>query len=446
MKSNDPIPTLANTTSDPNNSASSMTDGTPSLLNLPLELRETIYSEVLLQPAQAPHLLQVCREIYAEAQKFLFQRVLVFQSQSVLQTWLKEVPQNLLQHVSEVSIELQDVDLSPLLDPATPLHTWDMYERELQNLRRALEQVPHVKRFSLRALYGHQSHLYSDFLDETLRMVATVFPGLVKLGLGGNFHRQGLAFLRSFKKLKSFSFGGFSASKASQTAEILTNLPLTDITLVSQQALLTPIHHQHSSFPSMSKSFDGSVLRTLNQLASFSVDERFSSASSSALFFTSDMLSSLHSHKTLTSLSIILSRMPEESALEALADFLDKSSSIKRLELDWPDLDMEVLETNALLSNSLSSLWIRSTSMASAFDILCHILGAREAGSVPELRRVVLVRHAWDTAAVGDETELDVSTAVKAGGEYGPVSTTVEQKVSAVPSCLYEFRSSYSQI
>ncbi|KAF2687336.1 hypothetical protein K458DRAFT_386164 [Lentithecium fluviatile CBS 122367] len=386
-----------------------MAHETPPLLRLPLELQEIIYKEVLTQPFQAPQLLRVCHEIYTKALKFLFQRALVFQSQSALRRWIEQVPRDLLKYVGEITFELEDVDLTPLLASAasssveqdnavSPIHTWDIYERELGSLRRALGQLPNVKKLSLRTLTGRQPHLYHDFLDNVLEMIGFVYPGLRELCLDGDMHYQSLAFLRSLKALKAFSFDGFSASEATETAEILSSLQLTDISLVSQHALLTPTLHQHSSFTSKLQSFDGSVLRTINQLASFSVTERYS-ATSSALFFTSEILCSLHNHKTLSSLSIFLSHTPEPNALEALEEFLEKSASIERLELDWPGLDPDVMQNYVLLPVSLLTLWIRATNMATAFDILRNILNSRKAGDSPRLQQVVLVRQPWDTAA-----------------------------------------------
>jgi hypothetical protein len=400
-----------------------MIDRTSPLLKLPLELQDIIYKEVLLQPAQAPHLLRVCREIYAKAHQFLFQRSLSFRSQSALQRWIRQAPQGYLKYVGEIDFKLQDADLTPLLasassslvapmSSASPLHTWDVYERELRNLRHAFEELPNVKKFTFQALSGRQSHLYHAYLDKVLEMMGTVYPGLQELRLDGNMHHQSLAFLRTFKELKAFSFDGFSASEAAQTAEILSNLQLTNISLVSQHALLTPTYYQHSGFTSKLQSFNGSVLRTLNQLASFSVTERYS-ATSSALFFTSEILSSLHDHKTLSSLSIILSHTPEPNTLEALEEFLDNSSSIQKLELDWSELDPDILENYALLPDSLQCLWIRATNLTSAFDILWHVFNSRDSGDVPSLRRVVLGRHALEDATASDTYNGSASTIVQ---------------------------------
>ena len=422
-------------------------DGKCALLELPLELQDMIFKEVLVQPSQAPQLLQTCREIYTKAHKFIFQRALNFQSQSALQRWIQQVPRDYLQYVGEIAFELQDVDLTPLLastttfsavsdSVASPLHTWDVYMKDLADLRQAFEALPNVKKLMFRALAGRQSHLYRDYLDKVLETMGTIYPSIQELSLEGNMHHQSLTFLRTFKGLKSFSFDGFSASEAPETAEILSSLQLRNISLVSQQAVLTPTYHQHSGFTSKLQSFDSSVLRTLDQLVSFSVTEQYH-ATSSALFFTSEILGSLYDHSTLSSLSILLSYSPEASTLEALEQFLERSSSIRRLELDWSGLDPDILGRYALLPDSLQSLWIRAHGMTAAFDILWHVLSSREAGDVPNLRRVVLGRHVCDTTAKGDEEGGVISAMIQTAG--GP-SATERRWVSVMsPACFKIF-------
>jgi hypothetical protein len=390
-----------------------MFGGYSPLLDLPLELQEIIYKEVLLQPSQGPQLLRVCHEIYKKAHKFLFQRALRFEDQWALQRWVQGVPPDYLQYVGEIAVGLQDVELTPLLasTPATSSvssdssastpRIWDFYERGLTNLRQVFEELPNVKKLTIRASLGHQSRLYQDHLDKALTMMGMVYPGLHELRLDGNMHHQSLTFLPTFKYLKGFSFDGFSATEASQTAEILSSLQLTSLSLISQHGLITPTHNQERSrFTDKLQSFDSDVLRALNPLGSFSVTES-RPRSSTALFFTSEILSSLHNHQTLSKLSICLSHIPESDTVDALKNFFQNNSTIQRLELDWPDLDPDILEDHALLPNSLQHVWIRSSTLATAAKILRHMLESREAAGVPNLRWVVLGRHAWEPDAEG---------------------------------------------
>ncbi|KAF2444715.1 hypothetical protein P171DRAFT_443698 [Karstenula rhodostoma CBS 690.94] len=382
-----------------------------SLFALPLEIRELIYQDILMDPSQGPGILQTCHEVHAEAHKFLYQRPIVFRSQAVLNDWLAERPQHVLKNVHEISLELQDVDLTPLLisDLSTDssgrtrsLRTWELYEEELDALDQAFTMFPNITTLSIRATSGRQTHLYEEFMAKVLQMLTCHWPLLQDLSLEGNMHNQNLGVLKDLNALTAFSFDGFCGSKPAATAAILSKLGLTRMSIVSQPDLLTPTHGQHSSLTSKTQSFDSSVLGSIAQLAYLSISERVSSATSSALFFTSEILGSLHSHKTLSTLSLRLSHAPDEDTLDALNEFLKKSVSVDRLELDWPHLDPAILY---ILTNRLKCLWIRAASSWIASDILGTLLESREDGGVQKLRRVVLVRHGWDVGYIAEEDD-----------------------------------------
>ncbi|KAL5387568.1 hypothetical protein PMIN02_008054 [Paraphaeosphaeria minitans] len=369
---------------------------------LPLELRELIYQDVLLDPSQGPEILQACHDVHAEARKFLYQRPIVFRSQAVLTGWLADRSQKVLQDVHDISLELQDVDLTPLLnsDPSADgsgrtrsLRTWELYEEELAALDRAFTQLPNVTTLTIRATSGRQTHLYEDFVAKVLQMLASHWPLLQDLSLEGNMHNQSLDAVEALQSLTAFSFDGFCGTTPAETAALLSRLDLTRMSIVSQPSLLTPTHGHHSTFTSKLQSVDGSVIRSIAQLAFLSISEREPSTASSALFFTSEMLGSLHSHKTLSMLSLCLSRAPDEDTLDALNEFLKQSVSVDRLELDWPHLSPGVLY---VLTNRLKRLRIRAASSSAASGILCALLESREDGDVQMLRGVVLVRNSWD--------------------------------------------------
>ncbi|KAF2871872.1 hypothetical protein BDV95DRAFT_606444 [Massariosphaeria phaeospora] len=332
----------------------------PPLLSLPLELREQIYSQALSHPSNGPQLLGTCHEIYTEARKFLFQRPLVFHGQSAFYRWLAITPSNYLHHVSEIVLELHDVDLEPLLGNAADamqkssvprLLAWELYGQELERLQAALQKVHKVKLFTLRALEDQQSFLYRNFLGKVLEMLGPLYPDLQHLGLAGNFHYQSLTFLSALSQLRSFSFDGFTSSSPPETAEILSSLQhLSSLSLVSQYTLLTPTTtpHVHSAYTSKPQSFTGAVLRTMNHLASFSVTEPLRPACSPTLFLVPELLAPLHTHAALRRLAIALAYTPDKETLAALEDFMRKAP-IERLELDWPQLLPEVLEEYVLV-------------------------------------------------------------------------------------------------
>ena len=368
--------------------------------SLPLELREQIYQSLLSSPAQGSDVLRTCHEIYTEARKFLYQRPLTFRSQAVLYTWLANAPKELLSHVSKICLNVQDVDLNPILSAedsidqsCTPprLMTWELYKAELARLEQALRRIPTVKSITIRAPSSQHSFLYHKFMTGILDMLSPLFPDLLDLQLDGNFHHQNLAFLSGLKHLESFSFDGFSSSLPAATAKILSSLQhLNNLSLFSQHATLAPEFGLHSAVTAKRQSFTGDVVRTISRLASFSVTER-DPGLSPTLFFTSEVLSSLQDHKTLKGLSIHLSHTPDDETLESLGNFLERSS-IERLELDWPDLHPSVLERYRLLGGSLKVLWVRAKSEAHAFEILLSISESREGGDIRKLKKVGLVR------------------------------------------------------
>lgn len=390
-------------------------DEVPLFLTIPLELREQIYKEVLSKPSHGFAFLRTCREIYTEAHKYLFHRPLHFRSQATFYEWLEYIPSQHLHQVAEIRIELQDVDLGPLLAPAsssepttTPrLLAWELYEKDLERLESSLRSLPNLKTLTIGALPERQTFLYREYLSKFIKLLSSVWPGLQGLTLEGNFHHQSLSFLSSLPKLQSLSFDGFSSSSATEMAGILAGLHrLENLSLVSQHGLLTPTTCIHSDFTSQLQSFTGNVLRTMNQLASLSVRERIHSAASPALFFTPEMLASLHCHSTLNSLTICMSQAPNPETLEAFEAFL-KLAPIKHLELDWPSLELQVLNDYEMFPPSLKYLWVRVSSMATTFEILYTVFESREAGDMLDLRKIILLRSAWANQTT--EAEVDFS-------------------------------------
>ncbi|KAJ4305306.1 hypothetical protein N0V90_000837 [Kalmusia sp. IMI 367209] len=388
-----------------------MSGDTSSFFGLPLELRELIYKDVLVDPSQGPQILRTCREIHSEAHKFLYQRPIAFQSQSTLYQWLENKPQELLSNVQDFLLELQDVDLTPVLvskpsidqpERSRSLRTWELYDEELEGLDRAFGRLPSIKALTIRALAGQQTHLYDEFLGKVLQMLGSHYAALQDLSLEGNLQNQSLTFMRSLKTLTAFTFDGFSASEAIETAAILSSLNLTRISIVSQRTL-SATHRQHSNLGSKSQSFDGAVLRTVSHLASFSVSERIPT-SSAALFFTPEILNSLHNHETLRCLSLCLSQAPDEEMLDTLHDLLKKNRCIETLELDWPHLQVGILY---ILTDQLRSLWIRASSLTASATIIGAILESKEDGGLQQLGRVVLLRNGWDADGMVEELDSE---------------------------------------
>jgi hypothetical protein len=390
---------------------------------LPLELREEIYKGVLSAKGHGLQILRTCHEIHVEARKCLYQKPIIFRSQYVLSEWLEQAPCELLTHVSEISIHIQDVDLKPILAASTTdllrstrprLQTPEIYHSEVQKLGHSLMAMPNIRAITVRALRTTTSFLYRDFVTQFVNLLSTSCPGLTDLCLEGEFCHQELQFLSGFKRLQSFSFDGFSSSSPSAAAQIFANLKqLRALALVSEPAATNRSLEVHRESLPKIQSFTSEVMRAMSQLASFSVYE-CAPSSRPNLFFTTEVLSSLGDHKTLKHLSVKLSHTPDAATLVSLEEFVDKTS-IEELELDWPDLNPSYLEQYGLLGVHLEDLWVRAKCEADAFDILWSIVENRKAGELGELKRIVLVRAAkckdiakdgtWDRKDSATETE-----------------------------------------
>ncbi|KAH7139523.1 hypothetical protein B0J11DRAFT_395020, partial [Dendryphion nanum] len=375
------------------------------ILAIPLELRQMIFKDVLTNPSCGAQLLRTSKEIYQEAHKFLFQRPVLFHGQAELYSWLDRVPELILPQVTEIIIELYEVDLTTLLSqpssstqptPELPrLRAWDLHEQELDKLNQNLLRLPNIQTLTIHALPDRQSFLYREFLTNFLSSLSTILPNLKSLVLSGNFHHQDLTFLTTLTTLQSFTFDGFSASSASNTATILSSLPnLTSLTLTSHHSTLAPPMHTHSTFTSKRQSFTSSFFLATHRLSSFSLSEYSTShPASTPLFFTPDLLTHLVTHTNLLSLSIKLSHAPPAATLDALETYLISTSTLSRLELDWPDLTSDVLEEHVLVPSCVEEVWLRvAGGLAGVFDVLWGLLEGRESGDLEKLRRVVLMR------------------------------------------------------
>jgi hypothetical protein len=396
-------------------------DITPPLLAIPLELREQIFKEVLSNSYQGTELLRTCHEIKTEAQKYLFQRNITFRGQATLYAWLEQAPTQFLHHVMEISIELEEPDLGPLLAPvmtgssaivAPRLVTVELHEKDLRKLRKSLGNLPNVKTLTVPTLSDRRSHFYRKFVADFLKMLSSLWPSLRELNLEGNFRNQSLSFLAALPELRSFSFDGFSASSPTELVAIFAQLEhLDSLSLVSQPNQYTAAHHLQSGFASELESFNRVFMRSMTQLTSFSVTERIRPPSSPALFFTPELLDALHGHQALNNLTFRISRAPKNDTLESLARLL-VHGNVETLELDWPHLDPRLFEEHDLLPESLEELWVRVPSPTAAFDILYIIQDIREGDGMAKLKRVVLIREAWSSVP---DTEISREQAESEG-------------------------------
>jgi hypothetical protein len=359
------------------------------LFTLPIELRQLIYREVLASPLHGPELLATCRDIYMEAHEILFERPLGFRSQSVLFDWLDKVPHKPLSQPKELSITIQEADLRSLLVvPALIHHPSDP---PLQKLYSALGHLPRIETITIRTIVGRQSFLYREFFRKFLVLATLRYPHLLAITLEGNFHHQDLAFLSGFKYLQRLSFDGVSASSPMETVQILSGLKhFTNLSIVSQNTMLAPKPHSRCNFTSKSQSPTGGAVSTIDQLKAFLVTE-VTPVSAPSLFLTSKFLTPLCNHQGLKDFKVCLSQAPSNDTVLALEEFFG-TTRIRVLNLDWPHLGSNVLETFSLIPECLETLWIRARSATDAFEIIWHIAENRDAGNYHALTELVVLR------------------------------------------------------
>jgi hypothetical protein len=352
---------------------------------------------VLSSLAYGPALLRTCREIHGEAYKYLFRRPIILHSQQYFYTWIDDVAQPHLSDVTQILLNIEDVDLHPLLQPdvsTTSTHipvrllTWDIYEEDLERLRQAFTKLPDVKAITIRALPDRQSFFYRQYLTKVLEMLGSVYPSLRRLTLEGYMHHQSLAFLSDIVNLQAFTFGGFSTSSAKETAHILANLvQLKRLSLVLQHMVPTSTRVGQSPIGDKRQSITREVVGSVKQLTAFSVTEQIYPAPPTT-FFTSEVLSALHTHEALVSLSISLCYTPNTETLQSLRDFLEHSL-IEELELDWPGLQRETMDMYALIPEGIKVVCLRADSATDVADMLCSLESARRDGDFPRLELVV---------------------------------------------------------
>ncbi|KAF2209517.1 hypothetical protein CERZMDRAFT_86842 [Cercospora zeae-maydis SCOH1-5] len=149
------------TTAKENNESSKSTRNRVSLLDLPAELRNRIWSEAL-QDISRINLACTCRTLYMEASTILYQRPVHFSSQKKLFAWIDRSDSADLARVRFLTLRLTDVDLSPLFDANPDPHAhrmtaWDLYQRELIRLDGALEALPSLNQLMLVPPDKHKS-------------------------------------------------------------------------------------------------------------------------------------------------------------------------------------------------------------------------------------------------------------------------------------------------
>jgi hypothetical protein len=374
------------------------------ILRLPVELREQINVDVLLAPGSDVTLLRVCRQIYTESYPLIFKRPLSFASQSSLSRWLDLVGPQHLHHVNAVTLQLQDISLSPLLSlaPMPGLLCWELYEQELEGIRVALRNLPNVRSLTLARSTPHQlqSYLYREFLSAFCTLLAHSCTHLTHLTL-----HEDIPHVAFHPNLRSIRLVGFSDARAAAALSHLSSLPaLSDVQLVTEDLSHSSRgpYNQRQLLNSDEKAIPA-ALQTLPPLSAFTIQESPTSPS----LLTPALLAALASHApTLTTLRVFVSCTPSFTTLSALHALLSSQDcKVKRLELCWPDVDPDSLES--LIPQSVERLTVSVEGCAHAFDVLWAVIQRKsEATGL----RAVTVAGEWEEGCgelrLGDEVSL----------------------------------------
>lgn len=151
------------------------------LLRLPCEIRAIIY-HLALHDGRDIDLLLTCRHILMDTSSIIYDRPISFASQAKLFAWIDRSSEHDLQRVRHLTIQLTDVDLTPLCDPTAIRHggssssnndtnnnsntgsttttaptAWDLYQRELIHLDAALAALPTLETLTIRPPDQHRS-------------------------------------------------------------------------------------------------------------------------------------------------------------------------------------------------------------------------------------------------------------------------------------------------
>lgn len=180
----------------------------PHLLSLATEVRLQIYAEVLHIPHGSLGLLSTCSQISMEAQPLLYRRPLTFASQYQLFAWVERSREQHLRKVTNLTLGLADIDLSPLLSPGKSnkvgRSSWQLYQDEMRGLDDAFRQLPNVRDLTLLPPESLHSLLYRNLYHSFLALLPLRFPQLQHLTIHGDDRL--LAHVPGLKALGSVTF------------------------------------------------------------------------------------------------------------------------------------------------------------------------------------------------------------------------------------------------
>jgi hypothetical protein len=188
------------------------------LLQLPRELRESIYLFALLNTPSPTSLVTTCQKLNMEAQPLLYHRPIKLSSQAKLFDWVNRSRASNLKHVRNLSLQLTDVDMTlriPSSERSRTQHqhspspqrqhyhqapsAWSLYEDELCNFDAALRALPSLTEITIVPPRAMHSQLLRGMYLSVLALIPRLHPCLKLLVV----HDDEESVLRSVKALRN---------------------------------------------------------------------------------------------------------------------------------------------------------------------------------------------------------------------------------------------------
>ena len=215
--------------------------------SIPLELREHVYQS-LADEAESEtllNLLLVNHQISREAKPFLFKRNLVFEGQHDLFAWLREVKQENLRHVVDISFQLHDIKPDEIIGALgkrlrqaeqsntahaaedNPYH--EACDQEIKKIADAFSLMPNVKSLSIFSCEESDPRPSYGMLVTFSKMLACRFSKLQTLQ--SKESSLPLNFVTNKPKLRRLQVPSQTPSSPADVAAIFERLPIKSLSI-----------------------------------------------------------------------------------------------------------------------------------------------------------------------------------------------------------------------
>jgi hypothetical protein len=167
-------------------------------------------------------------------------------------------------------------------------------------------------------------------------------------GLRISVENTSLHFLSDFRDLRTLDFSGFSVTEPEEILQILTRLQyLEELRIVGPTQGLRRRQRYGYQHRFVVQSFTDSVLHGMRPLKSLTICEVSVPTHDAPTFLTEEVLSALYlTHRdSLRELSIYSETSPDLSVESVLRAFLISTTTLTKLSMGWPDMDISILDS-----------------------------------------------------------------------------------------------------